>query len=133
LERKNEVSQQFKQKKGKVVVTMLILAVTLLACGPSPSTQTRTATTETQAASAKRYPLTGRVVSVDKANQSLTIDGDEIPGFMGAMQMPYAVKDPSILEKVLPSDKIKAEIVVGGDGAYLENVTVTAKQQKPNK
>jgi len=113
-------------------MTAVILALTLLACGPSPSTQTRTATTETQAAT-KRYPLTGRVVSIDKPNQSLIIDGDEIPGFMGAMQMPYAVKDLSILDKVSPGDKIKAEIVVGGDGAYLENVTVTARQQKPSK
>lgn len=118
----------------KAVQTALIIAVLILsACRPSQSAQTGTAPTETQPASAKRYPLTGRVVSIDKPNQSLIIDGDEIPGFMGAMQMAYDVKDPRILEKVSPGDQIKAEIVVGNDGAHLENVRVTSKQQRPNR
>jgi protein SCO1 len=123
------VSQQVAQHTVKVVLILACLC--LLACGPAQSTQTATA--EAQAATAKRYPLTGRVVSIDKPDQSLTIDGDEIPGFMGAMQMSYAVKDTSILEKVSPGDQIKAGIVVGNDGAYLENVTVTSRQQKPGK
>ncbi len=75
----------------------------------------------------KRISLTGRVVSVDKANQSINVDGDAIPGFMAAMTMPYQVKDASVLEKSSPGDQIKADIVVGNDGAYLENIVDHAK------
>jgi protein SCO1/2 len=82
----------------------------------------------------KRYPLTGRVVSIDKPNQSINIDGDAIPGFMAAMTMPYQVKDASILEKVAPGDQIKAEIVIGDEGAHLEYVVATkTPSQTPAK
>ena len=84
---------------------------------------------------AKRYTLTGRIVSIDKPSQSITVDGDEIPGFMAAMTMPYQVKDAAVLEKLSPGDQIKAEIVVGNDSAYLEDVVVVRKAppQKPAK
>jgi protein SCO1 len=116
------------------ILTAIALACLglLAACGPTRSAkQTDTkgtdakVTTEAKDTGVKRYQLTGRVVSVDKANQSINIEGDAIPGFMAAMTMPYQVKDASILDKVAPGDQIKAEIVVGDEGAYLENVVAT--------
>jgi protein SCO1/2 len=102
----------------------------LAACGPSHSAQQAGAKGEN--ANVKRYQLTGRVVSVDKATQSVNVDGDEIPGFMAAMAMPYPVKDAAALEKLSPGDRIKAEIVLGNEGAYLENITLTQKAPSPN-
>ena len=102
----------------------------LAACGSSHSAQQTGAKGEN--ASVKRYQLTGRVVSVDKATQSINVDGDEIPGFMAAMTMPYPVKDAAALDKLSPGDQIKAEIVVGNEGAYLENITLAQKAPSPN-
>jgi protein SCO1/2 len=76
--------------------------------------------------------LTGRVVSIDKPARSINVDGDEIPGFMAAMTMPYPVKDAAALDKLSPGDQIKAEIVVGNEGAYLENISLTQKAPSPN-
>ena len=85
--------------------------------------------------SAKRYPLTGRVESIDLQAQSAIIDGDAIPGFMDAMAMPYKFKPPTVLSQLSPGDSISAEVVVvesggGNDNAasdyWLENVKVTA-------
>lgn len=76
-------------------------------------------------ASLKHYKLTGRVVAIDKPNKSLTVDGDEIPGFMSAMQMPYDVKDASLLDKLAPGDKITADVVVKDDESWLENIKVS--------
>ncbi len=118
------------------ILSALALACLMLlaGCGPSrgakqtnPKETNPNLVGNVQPAAAKRYPLTGRVVSVDKAIQSINIDGDEIPGFMAAMTMPYQVKDASVLDKVAPGDQIKAEIVVGDQGAYLENVIVAPK------
>ncbi len=61
---------------------------------------------------AKRYPFTGRVVSVDVQAQSAIIDGDAIPGFMDAMAMPYKTKPPEALNHLLPGDSISADVVV---------------------
>jgi protein SCO1/2 len=79
---------------------------------------------QTTDANLKHYQLTGRVVAIDKPNKSLTVDGDEVPGFMSAMQMPYDVKDASLLDKVAPGDKITADIVVKNDDSWLENIRV---------
>jgi protein SCO1 len=73
----------------------------------------------------KHYQLTGRVVAIDKVNKSLTVDGDDIPGFMSAMQMPYDVKDASLLDKLAVGDKIAADVVVKDDESWLEKIRVT--------
>jgi protein SCO1/2 len=78
--------------------------------------------------SPKTYTLTGRVVSKQPDSQQLIIDNDDIPGFMGAMTMPYAVKDPDGFERVQPMDVIRANIVVEQPNKFwLEHLTVTGK------
>jgi protein SCO1 len=84
---------------------------------------------------AKRYPFTGRVVSVDTQAQNALIDGDAIPGFMDAMAMPYKVRPAATLNHLIPGDSISAEVVVIQSDAknedassdyWLENVRTIA-------
>lgn len=95
----------------------LALLVTLLlaACRPTNQSQVR------------RYRLKGTVVQVDKAQQHLVVNHEEIPGFMGAMTMPYPVVDPQTLEKLSPGDQITADVVVTPNEIHLENVVVVKK------
>lgn len=88
----------------------------------------------------KRYPFTGRVISVDSGDQSAIIDGDAIPGFMDAMAMPYKIKPVAMLNQLKPGDAIAAEVIVvqpepkNDDAApdyWLENVIVTAHAKTP--
>jgi protein SCO1 len=65
-----------------------------------------------QTPAAKRYPFTGRVVSVDSQAQAAVIDGDAIPGFMDAMAMPYKIKPAATLHHLLPGDSISADVMV---------------------
>jgi len=128
------LSHPFDMQRRTHLIILRLIALgclgLLAACGPSHSAQQAGAKGEN--ANVKRYQLTGRVVSVDKATQSVNVDGDEIPGFMAAMAMPYPVKDAAALEKLSPGDRIKAEIVLGNEGAYLENITLTQKAPSPN-
>jgi protein SCO1 len=80
-----------------------------------------------QSEAGRRYHLKGKVVQVDKAQQHLVIDHEEIPGFMGAMTMPYPVADAVTLERVSPGDQITADVVVGDNQVRLENVVVVKK------
>ena len=91
-----------------------------------------------KSSAAKRYPFTGRVVSIDTQDQSAVIDGDNIPGFMGAMAMSYKIKPPTALSQLSPGDSITAEVVVvepandsGAQDYWLENVKVTAHAKTP--
>jgi protein SCO1 len=75
----------------------------------------------------KRYHLEGTVVSIDQAQGRLVIDHKEIPGFMGAMTMPYPTADPKDLDRVSPGDQITADVVVGQNRIRLENIVVVKK------
>jgi len=103
----------------QTIIPVLLIILALCACNRSPQS------------TAKRYPFTGRVASIDKSAKSLVVDGDGVPGFMGAMTMPYPVKDTTILDKVVAGDQIKADVVVDGDKYCLENVTVTQHSNAP--
>ena len=73
----------------------------------------------------KRFPFTGRVISIDQGSQSAVIDGDAIAGFMEAMAMTYKIKDAGALKKLSVGDQIAADVVVANEDYWLENVKVT--------
>ena len=96
--------------------------------------------TKTTEAKGKRYPFTGRIVSIDTKSESATIDGDLIQGFMEPMVMSYKFKPASMLRQIAPGDAISAEVVViepdpknrdAGPDYWLENVKVTAHATSP--
>ncbi len=81
--------------------------------------------------SERRYHLEGVVVSIDRQQQEIDVDHKEIPGFMGAMTMPYPVKSPIILTQLSAGDQITADVVVSGSQVWLENIKVV-KKADPN-
>lgn len=97
----------------------------LVACGHTDNTQTAT---QVATPGGKRYQLTGKVLSVTKEAGSANIDAAAIPGFMGAMAMPYPIPDEKALANLATGDEIAADVVITGDGKYhLENIVVTKK------
>ena len=80
----------------------------------------------------QRYVLKGTVVSIDKSQKQIVVDGEEIKGFMAAMAMPYPVVDPKLLDAAVPGDQITADVVVATTGAHLENIVVV-KKAEPGK
>ena len=108
----------------KLFLFVTIVAGILFSAGLSGCSSPKPAQS---AAGPQRYALTGRVVSVDKAKQQVTVDAADIPGFMSAMEMGYSVKNPSLLDSVSPEDKIKADVIVNGNDVWLENIVVVKK------
>jgi protein SCO1/2 len=107
---------------AKLTLSLILLCTTLsLSC------------TKHTAPSLKRYPFSGRIVALDKANQSAIIDGDAIPGFMDAMAMDYKIKLAADFNPLAAGDSISAEVVVSeskdkdsGPDNWLENVKVVS-------
>ena len=78
-----------------------------------------------------RYELKGVVQSVDKAKKRATIKHEKVGDLMGAMTMPFLIKDEKALNEMEPGDQIKATLVTTGDGGmWLENITTIAKAKK---
>ncbi len=79
----------------------------------------------------KRYALKGKVVSIEKQDQRVVVDHETIPGFMGAMTMPYRVKDAKDLDRMTPGDAIQADVVVSEDSVWLENIVLLKGNSPP--
>lgn len=80
----------------------------------------------------KRYPLKGKVVSVDKARKKAKIDHEEIPGFMEAMTMDFPIHEDWVWENLAPGAEVRAELVVdsSADEPYwLEKIGIVALPQ----
>ncbi|MEK7725154.1 MAG: SCO family protein [Acidobacteriota bacterium] len=78
-------------------------------------------------ANAKRYPLKGKVVSVDLAKQKAVINHEKVEGYMEPMTMPFPIHDLDVLQTLTKDAEIKAELVVNPDQDYwLENIVITA-------
>jgi protein SCO1/2 len=97
---------------------LLLAALTIVACSCS-----------TPAPGPKRYPVRGTVVRVDVAERTLTIDHQEIPGFMPAMTMEFVVleKDAPLLSNVASGDAITATLVAPDTRYWIEDIVVVKK------
>lgn len=70
----------------------------------------------------RRYELQGQVVSVNRQQRHVLIAHEEIRGYMGAMTMPFTLKEEWAYGKLKPGDRVQAALVVDGDRAWLEDV-----------
>jgi protein SCO1/2 len=83
------------------------------------------------AAAAATYQLKGIVVASDAAKGEVSIDSEAIPGFMGAMIMPYKLAQPGIATELHPGDHITARLRISDSASLLDQIVVTA-QAKPD-
>jgi protein SCO1 len=79
----------------------------------------------------RRYVLKGRITKIDKPTREVLVDHEAIPGYMGAMEMPYPVADVQSLDKITVGDEIRADLVVTNGIPALENIVVTKKASAP--
>jgi protein SCO1 len=79
---------------------------------------------QARAADEKRYQVRGVVLKVDKAAKSVIVSTDAIPGFMEAMAMSYAAKNPKELEGLAPGTMIDFSLVVSEDSSYIEKIQI---------
>jgi protein SCO1/2 len=78
------------------------------------------------AAEKKAYTFRGKIEAVDQKAGTLTVNGEEVKGWMEAMTMDYGVDDVSVLKTVKPGDQIMATVYEGD--MVLHKVHVMPKQ-----
>jgi len=114
------------RKPFSIRISLLLLVALLTGCHSTPQP-----VTNASAAPRKTFTIRGRVVSTDATHVSL--DGESVPGFMEAMTMDYALRDPSVLSELHPGDRITANVLADGDSAsgytnvQLDNIVVIAQ------
>ena len=84
----------------------------------------------------KEFAFRGKVEKVDANAKTVTVNNDNIPGWMSAMTMNYAVDKEDVLKRVKAGDQITAK-VYEGDFKTLYEVQVmppsTDKKAAPKK
>jgi protein SCO1/2 len=78
---------------------------------------------------AKRYPMKGKVISVDKAAKKAKVDHEKIEGFMDRMTMDFPIRADWVWSELTPGAEITADLVVDStakDPYWLENISITS-------
>jgi len=101
----------FRHRTHLIILTLFSLVVLAGQCGGT----------------AKRYPLEGKIISVNHDKKQLVISHSDIPGFMPAMVMPFNLKDANTLNGLSKDDEIAATLVISGSESWLENLRVVRK------
>lgn len=97
------------RSKMRMLPLLLAVSASSLSCGPPP----------------ERYELEGSVMSVDVEAGKVTVAHKDIPGYMGAMTMPFSVVDRKLLPSIQEGDKLRATLVVDGNSHWLEDLVVS--------
>jgi protein SCO1 len=82
------------------------------------------------------YQIKGIVVSSDTSRGEVMIDTEAIPGFMGAMTMPYKLAQPSIASELHTGDHLTARLEITDTSSRIDQIVVTQQAQpdyKPTK
>ncbi|HEX8188521.1 MAG TPA: SCO family protein [Pyrinomonadaceae bacterium] len=79
----------------------------------------------TKPANERRYELKGRVVSVDRAKGEVSVDHEEVKGYMAAMTMDFPLRDAEALKVLEAGDQLQASLVVTDDGYWLDSPVIT--------
>lgn len=109
----------------------MIFTTLLVLCGCGRTAAPDQEQASTMPANAATYQLKGIVVSSDPTKGEVTIDGQAIPGFMGAMIMPYRLAQPAIAAELHPGDQVTARLRVSSSASLLDQIDVTA-QARPD-
>ncbi|MBO0858451.1 MAG: SCO family protein [Chloracidobacterium sp.] len=107
-------------KNKLLLCSILIFGLIVSACGSSPASKAPEASS-----AAQRYEVKGKVVSADKANHKVTIEHEEIKGYMDAMTMPFTLLEDWVYSELKPGAQIQATLVVDQGRSWLENPIVS--------
>jgi protein SCO1/2 len=89
-----------------------------------------------KAESVRTFPLKGQIFAIaattrPDGRREVTVKHEDIPNFMPAMTMPYAVKEPASLDGLAPGDLFTATLVSRDAEFYLTDLRKTGHADLP--
>jgi protein SCO1/2 len=123
-----EAGVSFVSRKPLFLLAVITLLAGLIGCRQNTSSPAHSTSQQ------KTFTIRGKVVATNGTH--VTLDGEDVPGFMEAMTMDYKLKDPSVASELHPGDRITAKVLADKDGdsytnVQLDNIVVIA-QARPD-
>lgn len=111
---------------NRIVVTLGLVAA--IGCSkPTPPSTT------TAAAGAQRYAISGQILVVNTAKQSLSIKHHDIVGYMPAMTMTFEVARPDLMVGREPGETIVGTLEVDDTSGKIVEITHVGKEPLPDR
>lgn len=100
--------------------TSLAATVCVTGCNRAQTTTTSSDTTSTGApANKKAYDAKGVIKAFGEGKKSVKIAHEDIPGYMKAMTMPFAVGNPALVDGLKEGDAVAFSFTEESDGRLL--------------
>jgi len=103
------------------MVSLLVIMSVLSGCSKTAPTAKPTVPPKAAIKSLRNYRLIGVVRQVDPKTGIVTIRHEDVPGFMKAMTMPFAIKNRESLEDVREGDEVEGTLKVEYDGKEVKD------------
>lgn len=110
-------------KKLSLLLLAVLIVAALAAC---QSREAEAPAEDVAAVEEQTYDLRGRIISRDPATNQLTVDHEEIPGYMAAMTMPYEVRGQNVAELPADGTAITATVHATDEAYWLTDVNQAA-------
>jgi protein SCO1 len=110
-------------KKLSLLLLAISIVVALAAC---QSREAGAPAEDVAAVEEQTYDLRGVIISRDPATNQLTVDHEEIPGYMAAMTMPYEVRGQNVAELPADGTTITATVHATDQAYWLTDVNLAA-------
>lgn len=107
---------------------LALLAALAFACSSGDGGTASGGSAGEEGVSGKTYEGVGTIVEIRE--DSIVLDHDAIPGFMEAMEMPYPVSDPSILEPFEQGMVVRFRLVVNGSSYVVDRIEAGAQREE---
>lgn len=106
----------------------MLLCTGLLLAGCSHSAEKKP---DTAASARKEFTVKGVIVGLADDHTEARIRHEEIPGYMKAMTMPFAVRHTNELAGLKPHDIVSFKLVDTGDDGWIESVRKVGEEPTP--
>jgi Cu/Ag efflux protein CusF len=80
----------------------------------------------------KSFPFKGKVEKVDAKTKTLTVNGENVQGWMGAMTMTYSADKEDVVTRVKVGDEITATVYEGVFNILYDVHVVPPKNKEPS-
>jgi protein SCO1/2 len=100
------------------------MLVALAACGADRGPGSAATSDSAESSAGQRYQLVGVVVASSRDQGTITLDHEAVADFMGAMTMPFNVRDDWVFDAAVADARVTATLVVDGRSSWLEDVVV---------
>lgn len=97
-------------KPLQMILTIALFSIVFMGCNKGGEVKTGNGD--------KTYDIKAKVVSLDTAKKTITLDHEDIPGLMKAMTMPYDVENAKVLEGFKAGDQVHGKLKAN-DGKYI--------------